>query len=70
MYAATEKQTNRINGVELDTLLDTVEAIRQDPELGVARFRASNTWMDGNQNRSTVTGFYGAKHEAVNAAAF
>ncbi|MDJ0927990.1 MAG: OsmC family protein [Gammaproteobacteria bacterium] len=70
MYAATEKQTNRINGVELDTLLETVAAIRQDPELGVARFRASNTWIDGNRNQSTVTGFYGAKQEIAHSQAF
>ena len=70
MFAATEKQTNQVNGVDLDTLLATVGAIRQDPELGVARFRASNTWVDGNYNRSTVTGFYGAKQEIDHAQAF
>jgi len=49
-----------INGVDLDTLAGTVNAIKADPELGACRFRASNTWLSGNHNRSTVTGFYGA----------
>jgi uncharacterized OsmC-like protein len=55
--------TRRINGVEVDALMETVRAIQADPELGASRFRASNRWLGGNHNRSTVTGFYGAKQE-------
>lgn len=55
--------TRCINGVDLDTLMGTVNAIQADPELGVCRFRASNKWLDGSRNRSCVTGFYGAKQE-------
>jgi len=54
---------NFVNGVNLDTLMETVKAIQADPELGASRFRATNTWLSGNHNRSTVTGFYGAKQE-------
>ena len=63
MLTATEKQAAQVNGVDLDSLLETVGAIRQEPELGAARFRATNTWVDGNHNRSTVTGFFGAKQD-------
>ena len=70
MFAATQEQTNQVNGVDLDTLMETVGAIQKDPELGLARFRASNTWVDGNRNQSTVTGFYGAKQEMAHAQAF
>ena len=63
MYATNEEPVKVINGVNLDTLTETVEAIAQDPALGACRFRASNTWLDGDHNRSTVTGFYGAKQE-------
>jgi uncharacterized OsmC-like protein len=52
-----------VNGIELDALGSTVQAIRNDPELGKAHFRVSNKWLDGNQNRSTVTDFYGAKQD-------
>lgn len=55
--------TRRVNGVDLDTLMATVNAIQADPELGACRFRAANTWLGGNHNRTTVTGFYGAKQE-------
>ena len=59
-----------VNGVNLDALGETVGAIRSDPELGVSRFRAVNRWVDGNHNRTTVTGFYGAKQEIAHKQAF
>jgi len=61
---------NRLNGVDLDILMGTVKAIQADPELGISKFRASNTWMDGNHNRSTVAGFYAAKQEIAHAQTF
>jgi uncharacterized OsmC-like protein len=70
MSAAASKQINSVNGVDLDVLMETVGAIQKEPELGIARFRASNTWMDGNHNRSEVTGFYGARQEIAHVQAF
>ena len=54
---------NRVNGIDLDILQGTVQAIANDPELGKCRFRATNTWHGGTDNRTTVSGFYGAKQE-------
>lgn len=62
--------STRINGVDIDTLMGTINAIKDDPELGASRFRASNTWLSGNHNRSTVTGFYGAKQEIAHKQTF
>ena len=70
MSTALAKESRSLNGVDLDVLMETVAAIQSDPELGIARFRASNTWMDGNHNRSTVTGFYGARQEIAHAQTF
>jgi len=70
MATNTAKQINSLNGVDLDVLGQTVKAIQCDPELGIARFRASNTWLDGNQNRSRVSGFYGAGQEIAHAQTF
>jgi len=68
---AEQATMNRVvNGVDLDTLMGTVGAIRSDPQLGACRFRASNTWLAGNHNRSTVTGFYGAKQEIAHRQVF
>ena len=60
----------RVNGVDIDTLGATVAAIRAEPELGISRFRARNLWLDGNHNRSTVTGFFGAKQEIAHQQTF
>jgi uncharacterized OsmC-like protein len=62
--------TRRLNGVDLDTLMGTVNAIQADPELGISKFRASNTWLSANHNRSTVSGFYAAKQEIAHAQTF
>ncbi len=50
--------------------MGTVKAIQADPELGVCHFRATNQWLNGNHNRSTVTGFYGAKQEMQHKQTF
>ena len=70
MATVTATRTNHVNGVDLDVLMETVGAIQNDRDLGIAKFRASNTWKDGAQNRSEVTGFYGAKQEIRHAQAF
>ncbi|MGB7930720.1 MAG: OsmC family protein [Gammaproteobacteria bacterium] len=60
---STEPKGTTINGIHLETLQGTVQAIQQDPGLGACKFRASNTWLGGNHNRTTVSGFYGARQE-------
>jgi uncharacterized OsmC-like protein len=62
--------TNIVNGVDLGTLGGTVSAIQSDPELGACHFRATNQWVDGTLNRSTVSGFYGAKQEIAHKQNF
>jgi len=62
MNAVVMEQAD-VNGIDVGTLGTTVQAIRENPELGRARFRLRNKWLDGNQNLSTVSGFYGAKQE-------
>lgn len=58
-----KKQENVVNGIKLEKLQETVDAIRQDPELGNCKFRARNKWLGANHNCTTITGFYGAKQE-------
>jgi uncharacterized OsmC-like protein len=59
-----------INGVDTQTLMATVNLIKDDPSLGACRFRARNTWLSGNYNRSVVTGFFGAGQEVAHARTF
>lgn len=51
------------NGVDTATLFATIDAVKGNPEIGRFRFRASNTWVDGTHNRSTIDSFYGATQE-------
>jgi uncharacterized OsmC-like protein len=51
------------NGVDTATLYATLDAITAQPELARFQFRATNEWMGGAHNRSTIRGFYGAGGE-------
>jgi uncharacterized OsmC-like protein len=48
------------NGINVDTMFATLDAIKAQPELATFQFRATNTWMGGAHNRSTIREFYGA----------
>ena len=61
---------NVVNGVDLEVLGGTVGAIQADPQLGVSRFRVSNSWVDGARNESRVAGFYGAAQEIAHRQPF
>lgn len=68
--STAESGSHIVNGIDLDTLTGTVEAIDQEPELGACKFRARNTWLGGNHNCTTVSGFYGAKQEIAHKQVF
>jgi uncharacterized OsmC-like protein len=55
--------TSIVNGVDLDRLSGTIEAVTADPTLARFQFRASNRWIDGGHSRTTIKGFYGAGQE-------
>jgi len=59
-----------VNGIDIDALGGTLDAIRKDPDLGVSQFRATNRWLGGNHNRTTVTSFYGAKQDIAHTQPF
>ena len=66
----TDTGNETVNGIHLETLQGTVHAIEQEPELGKCKFRARNTWLGGNHNCTTITGFYGAKQEIAHKQQF
>ena len=57
------------NGVDVTTLFATIDAVKGDPDLAKFTFRASNTWVSGTHNRSTIHGFFGVKQEMTHKAA-
>ncbi|MFI6673711.1 OsmC family protein [Kribbella sp. NPDC050470] len=51
------------NGVDTATLFATLDAVAAAPDLAKFQFRATNRWVNGTHNRSTIHGFYGAGQE-------
>jgi uncharacterized OsmC-like protein len=70
VHTTSDRNDRAVNGVDVDTLMGTVNAIKDDPSLGACRFRARNAWIGGTYNRSTVTGFYGAGQEIAHKQSF
>jgi uncharacterized OsmC-like protein len=52
-----------VNGIEVNRLVDAIDAIKQNPDVAKFAFRATNRWLDGTHNRATVKDFYGAGQE-------
>ena len=49
-----------LNGLNIEQMVQTVDALKNNPSLACFQFRASNQWIDGGENRSRIQGFYGA----------
>lgn len=58
------------NGVDTATLFATLDAVRATPQIGAFQFRATNRWVNGTHNRSTIHRFYGATQEMEHRHAF
>jgi uncharacterized OsmC-like protein len=58
------------NGVDTATLFATIDAVKGDPELAKFQFRATNRWVSGTHNQSTIHAFHGAKQEMTHKAAW
>lgn len=61
--AQKTSQPRIMNGINLDQLYGTLDAIKKQPGLGKFQFRAGNRWIGGAHNRSTIKDFYGAGQE-------
>lgn len=48
---------NRINGVDIEQLAGTFNLIKENPSLGVFKFRAQNTWVGGTRSFTEVKEF-------------
>jgi len=56
-------RTKRVNGVDVSQLFGTIDAIKGTPDIAKFKFRATNEWIDGGHNRTTITDFYGAQQD-------
>lgn len=58
------------NGVDTATLFATLDAVKGNPEIAKFQFRATNRWISGTHNQSTIHGFYGAMQEMTHQQPF
>ncbi len=63
MKTKTIRKRAGMNGVNVEQMFETINAIKGMPAIAKFRFRVSNEWLDGGHNRSTINGFYGANDD-------
>jgi uncharacterized OsmC-like protein len=61
--ATAQKLPRLVNGVRVDDLFNTIDAIKATPSIAKFNFRIKNQWQGASQNRSTVNTFHGAGRE-------
>lgn len=52
-----------INGLDIEQMKATINALKSRPALAQFEFRARNRWISGGENQSTIKDFYGAEAE-------
>ena len=58
--ATVHETCTLINGVNVDGLNATIEAVKATPAIAKFKFNIKNKWKDAGQNSSTVNEFHGA----------
>jgi uncharacterized OsmC-like protein len=58
-----EAAIKTLNGVNVEQLLATIEAVKGDPDIALFKFRSNTQWIKGGNSRTQIKGFYGAKQE-------
>jgi uncharacterized OsmC-like protein len=66
----TQTQSKMVNGVAVDGLSATIDAITATPALAAFKFRVRNQWLDGPRNQSRIDTFYGAGQEQTRPKPF
>lgn len=59
-----------MNGVDVPTLIATIGAVGEQPELAQFTFRADGEWLKGTHTRTSMNGYTGAGGEHERAEAF
>ncbi len=62
------KNQSKLNGVDVDQLTQTVNAVKDNPDLAKFTFRATTKWIVGGHSQTTIKDFYGAGREDTSRA--
>lgn len=68
--ATAQKFSTMINGVAVNDLFATIDAVKTTPSIAKFKFRVRNQWETGSRNRSTAERFSGANQELSHAKPF
>lgn len=63
MEQAAKDKKIAVNGVNVEELFGTIDAVKKAPVIAKFKFRASNKWMGGGHNRTTIKNYYGTQQE-------
>ena len=55
--AAASSGGNRINGLDVDALMQVVDTVSQDPSQGMVRFRVTSGWKGQTRSEATVESY-------------
>lgn len=59
------------NGVNMEQMFGTLDAIKANPPLATFQWRAQNTWLGGSHNRTTIHSFsYGGADDTMRKPTF
>jgi uncharacterized OsmC-like protein len=61
--AAKIETINTVNGVNVNELFGTIDAVKNSPVIATFKFSAENHWIDGGHNRTTIKNFYGTQQD-------
>jgi uncharacterized OsmC-like protein len=67
---ATAQKSITLNGVAVNELFSTIEAVKTTPSIAKFKFRIRNQWEDGSRNHSAVTTLSGANQELTHPVPF
>ncbi|MCV0400213.1 MAG: OsmC family protein [Nitrosarchaeum sp.] len=56
----TQTETKIVNGVNVNQLFQTIDSIKENKDIARFNFRAHNKWVNGTENHTIVSDFYGA----------
>ncbi len=59
-----------INGVPVNELFDTIDAIKETPAIAKSQFRVKNKWIKGGHNHTTIKDFFSVQEERAHKKPF
>ncbi len=60
---AEAKGVRVVNGIKVDELMKTLEAMKSQPGLAKFNFRMRNQWLEASRSRGTIKDFHGANQD-------